>query len=44
MKLMHLLAIVIAAAAALAQTTVMAAESTNRATGQVAAQQHGPTM
>ena len=36
MKLMHLLTVVIAAAAGLAQSTVMAAESTNRATGLVA--------
>src|ERR1039458_7430527 len=34
MKSMHLLAILIAAAAELAQSPVMAAESTNRATGQ----------
>jgi len=36
MKSMHLLTIVIAAAAGSAQSTVMAAESTNRAAGQVA--------
>src|SRR5664279_1931953 len=36
MKSMRLFTIVIAAAAALAQSTVMAAESTNSATGQVA--------
>ena len=36
MKSIHLLAIVIAATAGLAPSTVMAAESTNRATGQVA--------
>lgn len=36
MKSMHLLTVVIAAAAAMAQATVMAAESTNRATGPAA--------
>src|SRR5208337_4647858 len=36
MKSMHLLTVVIAAAAAMAQATVMVAESTNRATGQAA--------